>query len=80
MLVLGNNGPAITPEVLSRLLELFVTTKPAGKGLGLGLVFSARLVQGFGGRLHGGNLAPSGVAFTIELPAVPERPERPEPA
>lgn len=79
VLVLGNNGPAITPEVLSRLFEPFVTTKPVGKGLGLGLVLSARLVQGFGGRLHGGNLAPSGVAFTIELPAVPERPERPEP-
>lgn len=72
VLVLGNNGPAITPEVLSRLFEPFVTTKPAGKGLGLGLVLSARLVQGFGGRLHGGNLAASGVAFTIELPAVPD--------
>lgn len=69
VLVLGNNGPAITPEVLPRLFEPFVTTKPAGKGLGLGLVLSARLVQGFGGRLQGGNLAPSGVAFTIELPA-----------
>ena len=80
VLVIGNNGPVIPPEVLSRLFEPFVTTKPAGKGLGLGLVLSARLVQGFGGRLHGGNLAPSGVAFTIELPAVPERPERPEPA
>ncbi|MEX8495944.1 sensor histidine kinase, partial [Sphaerotilus sp.] len=71
-LVIGNNGPAITPDVLRRLFEPFVTTKPAGKGLGLGLVLSARLVQGFGGRLQGGNLDASGVAFTIELPAAPE--------
>ena len=74
VLVIGNNGPVIPPEVLSRLFEPFVTTKPAGKGLGLGLVLSARLVQGFGGRLQGRNLDPpgTGVAFTVELPALTE--------
>lgn len=80
LLVIGNNGPAITPDVLRRLFEPFVTTKPAGKGLGLGLVLSARLVQGFGGRLQGRNLDPPdvGVAFTVELPLPPEPHEPPE--
>jgi two-component system C4-dicarboxylate transport sensor histidine kinase DctB len=67
-IVLRNSGPAIPPEILARLFEPFVTSKPAGKGLGLGLVISAHIVRAFGGRLQARNLEPNGVEFTIELP------------
>lgn len=65
---LGDSGPGILPEVLPRLFEPFVTTKPAGKGLGLGLMISAHIVREFGGRLQAGNRSSGGAEFTIDLP------------
>ena len=67
-IVVSNTGPGIDPQILPRLFEPFVTTKPAGKGLGLGLMISAHIVRGFGGSLKARNLAPAGAEFTIELP------------
>lgn len=63
-----NSGPGIDAAILPRLFEPFVTTRPAGKGLGLGLVISAHIIESFHGTLTVVNLAPTGVAFTIRLP------------
>lgn len=63
-----NSGPGIDPAILPRLFEPFVTSKPPGKGLGLGLVISTHIVRGFGGNLRARNLSPAGVVFTVELP------------
>jgi two-component system, NtrC family, C4-dicarboxylate transport sensor histidine kinase DctB len=67
-IVVRNSGPCIDPAILPRLFEPFVTSKPPGKGLGLGLMISAHIVRGFGGSLQGVSLAPSGAQFTITLP------------
>jgi two-component system, NtrC family, C4-dicarboxylate transport sensor histidine kinase DctB len=67
-ILVRNSGPCIDPAILPRLFEPFVTSKPPGKGLGLGLMISAHIVRGFGGSLEGVNLAPSGAQFTIEIP------------
>ncbi|MDY0007378.1 MAG: HAMP domain-containing sensor histidine kinase, partial [Spongiibacteraceae bacterium] len=45
-----DNGPGIAPELLARLEEPFVTTKPQGTGLGLSVV---RAVA----RAHGGHFS-----------------------
>jgi len=71
-IVVRNSGPCIAPAMLPRLFEPFVTSKPAGKGLGLGLVISAHIVKAFGGTLRASNLAPVGAQFTIELPRAVE--------
>ena len=67
-IVISNNGPFIPPEILRRLFEPFVTSKPPGKGLGLGLMLCDHIVRSFGGRMRANNLTPGGVEFVIEIP------------
>ena len=67
--LIDDSGPGIDAQVLPQLFEPFVTTKPAGQGLGLGLMISAHIVREFGGRLSARNLAPCGAEFEIDLPA-----------
>lgn len=63
-----NNGPLIPDNILARMFQPFITTKPAGKGMGLGLMVSAHLVREFGGTLSAHNLAPTGAEFVLDLP------------
>jgi two-component system C4-dicarboxylate transport sensor histidine kinase DctB len=64
----SDSGPGIREDILPRLFEPFTTTKPAGAGLGLGLMISAHIVRDFGGRLRASNLEQGGACFVIELP------------
>ena len=63
-----DNGPGIPPEVKNRILEPFFTTKPMGKGSGLGLDVVRRVVQ----NRHGGSLLidsqPGHTVFSVRLP------------
>ena len=47
-----DEGPGVAPEVRERLFEPFVTTKPRGEGVGLGLSISRRIAQAHGGALQ----------------------------
>jgi signal transduction histidine kinase len=48
----ADTGPGMAPEVLSRVLEPFFTTKDAGKGTGLGLAIVDAIVQAHAGTLE----------------------------
>jgi two-component system C4-dicarboxylate transport sensor histidine kinase DctB len=73
LFTIADSGAGIAPEVLAHLFEPFVTTKPRGHGLGLGLAITSRIVEGFGAKItaanqaHGG--ADGGAQFTIEFAA-----------
>lgn len=66
---IADNGPGIDPHVLAHLFEPFVTTKPRGHGLGLGLAITSRIIEGFGARIAAVNLEGGGAQFTIEFVA-----------
>ena len=61
----GNNGPAIDPEVLPRIFNTGFTTKAAGHGLGLSIV--KELVEDCGGEISVQS-APGRTAFAGTLP------------
>ncbi|MEM9979899.1 MAG: ATP-binding protein, partial [Cyanobacteria bacterium P01_D01_bin.2] len=62
-----DNGPGIPPEIINRLTEAFFTTKPMGKGSGLGLDVSRRIIE----NRHGGSLLiesePGRTCFVVAL-------------
>jgi PAS domain S-box-containing protein len=65
-----DSGPGIAPDVLPRLFVSFVTTKPRGKGTGLGLRICRRIVEEMGGGISAANLPQGGACFEILLPAL----------
>ena len=64
----ADNGPGIAPELIEQIFDPFVTSKPVGKGLGLGLSISYGIVQDFRGRIHAANRPQGGAELVIELP------------
>ena len=73
-LSIADNGPGIDPAALSSIFDPFFTTKEVGKGLGLGLSLSVRMVEDMGGKLLASNRAEGGACFTIELKRATGRP------
>ena len=63
-----DSGPGIPDEVRPRLFEPFYTTKPPGKGTGLGLHISHNVIARHGGRIEVRSSA-AGACFEISLPA-----------
>jgi signal transduction histidine kinase len=54
--------------VQEKLFEPFFSTKPPGKGTGLGLALSREYAESFKGSLTGDNATPAGAIFTLTLP------------
>ena len=63
-----DNGPGMSDGVLARIFEPFFSTKPTGKGSGLGLSNVRRYFRRNGGDVFAGRLAGKGSAFQAYLP------------
>jgi two-component system NtrC family sensor kinase len=63
-----DDGCGMTPEVRDKLFEPFVTTKPEGKGVGLGLAISRSIVDRHHGTIQVESEIGRGTTFYIFLP------------
>lgn len=66
-IAITDNGTGIDEQLLARLFEPFATSKPMGKGLGLGLSISAQLLKEMNGTISASNVTPHGAEFIITL-------------
>jgi len=67
-LCVDDNGPGLPREHRERLFLPFFTTKPPGKGTGLGLAVSKSYLERVGGALSAEDLPTGGARFTVSLP------------
>jgi two-component system sensor histidine kinase RegB len=63
-----DRGPGISAEVLRRVGEPFFTTKPPGKGMGLGVFLARAVVERLGGQLAIRSSPGAGTTATVSLP------------
>src|SRR5262249_2850083 len=76
-----DTGPGIPEADLPRLFEVGFTTKPVGKGSGVGLAVSRSIIAAFGGTLDAGNRPGGGAGCRIALSGTGSAPAvRPTPA
>jgi two-component system, NtrC family, sensor kinase len=70
-LVVADNGEGIAPENLAKIFHPFFTTKPEGKGVGLGLAVSYGIIEAHGGDIEVTSRVGEGATFTVSLPLQP---------
>jgi len=62
-----DDGPGVSETLSEKIFEPFVTTKPKGKGTGLGLFVCRHLVESYGGDLQLRSGAETGAQFEVVM-------------
>lgn len=72
VITVADTGCGIEQHALQKMFEPFYTTKPIGKGTGLGLYISFSIVEAMGGTISVDSEVNVGTTFTLSFPAVNE--------
>jgi two-component system sensor histidine kinase RegB len=64
-----DQGPGMTPEILERVSEPFFTTKPPGKGMGLGVFLAKNVVRRLQGSVEFKSDPGKGTRVIVNVPA-----------
>ncbi len=65
---IADRGAGMPPDLLARVGEPFFTTKPAGRGMGLGIFLARAVVERLGGELSIRSTPGAGTTATLSLP------------
>ena len=79
-LSMTDTGEGMPPEVVERATEPFFSTKPKGKGTGLGLATVYSIVRQARGQLIFESTVGAGTTVHVDLPVANEKPRDPAPA
>lgn len=63
-----DQGPGIHPEVLRRISEPFFSTKPVGKGMGLGVFLARNVIERLEGTIDFSSTVGEGTQVVVRLP------------
>jgi len=74
VLEVGDTGPGIPPQNLTRIFDPFFTTKGPNKGTGLGLAVVYGIVKAHEGDIQASNRAQGGALFKLTFPLCTEKP------
>jgi len=74
-ITLTDTGMGINPKDRPHIFEPFYTSKPEGKGVGLGLAVVYGIVTRHGGQIQVESTPGAGTTFVVHLPATPRAPE-----
>jgi len=72
LITVADNGCGIDPTILDKINDPFFTTKPVGKGVGLGLSICHTLVEKHGGTITIDSNLDTGTSVYVSLP-IPEQ-------
>jgi signal transduction histidine kinase len=67
-LAVQDNGPGLSPESLDQAWDLFYCGREAGRGLGIGLAKTRRIIEAHGGRVWLESKDRAGCSLEIRLP------------
>jgi two-component system NtrC family sensor kinase len=76
-IIVVDNGSGIDPDDLESIFSLFVSKK-GGRGTGLGLSVSQKILKEHGGRINVESQLGKGSRFALELPALQEHEKQPD--
>lgn len=71
----SDTGQGIAPQHIERIFDPDFTTKPVGKGTGLGLASVKTMVEAYTGTIHVESTLGRETTFTIQLPALKSDPQ-----
>jgi signal transduction histidine kinase len=69
-IAMRDTGIGMSPEISAKIFERFFTTKPAGRGTGLGLSTAQGIIADAGGTIEVESAEGHGTTFRIYLPAI----------
>ncbi|MGD1701918.1 sensor histidine kinase [Dapis sp. BLCC M229] len=68
-IAIADNGCGIPPSIQNQIFNPFFTTKPVGKGTGMGMAISYQIItEKHGGQLTCSSTVGTGTEFTIQIP------------
>ncbi|MBF0376996.1 MAG: response regulator [Desulfamplus sp.] len=68
IIIIEDSGPGLSKDTLRNIWNPFFTTKPVGKGTGLGMSISHGIIKAHGGSITAENREKGGARFIIRLP------------